>query len=73
MKNRKLINPKTGEKITIDRSKSDNGGSMTVRDMIFLTNLQIKRNQKNFSGLTDEEERMYSDVMKKIDNQNDTI
>lgn len=46
---------------------------MTVRDMIFLTNLQIKRNQKNFSGLTDEEERMYSDVMKKIDNQNDNI
>ena len=44
MRNRKLINPKTGEKkITIDRSKSDNGGSMTVRDMIFLTNLQIKR------------------------------
>ena len=37
-----LINPETGEKIILDRNKPDNGGSMTVKDMIFLTELQIK-------------------------------
>jgi hypothetical protein len=29
------MNPETGEKIIIDRNKPDNGGSMTVKDMIF--------------------------------------
>ena len=63
-----LINPKTGEKIIIDRNKPENGGSMTVKDMIFLTELQIKSNQKNFSGFTEEEQRLYSEITKKLDN-----
>lgn len=46
-----LINPKTGEKIIIDRNKPENGGSMTVKDMIFLTELQIKSNQKKLLWL----------------------
>ena len=59
-----LINPKTGEKIIIDRNKPENGGSMTVKDMIFLTELQIKSNQKNFSGFTEEEQKLYSEITK---------
>lgn len=41
---------------------------MTVKDMIFLTELQIKSNQKNFSGFTEEEQRLYSEITKKLDN-----
>lgn len=67
-----LMNPETGGKIIIDRNKPDNGGSMTVKDMIFLTELQIKSNQKNFSGFTEEEQKLYSEITKKL-NDDDNI
>lgn len=73
MKKKTYINPETGEKVVIDHSKPYSGCTMTVEDARFLMNLQIKNNQKKFSEFTEEEQKLYSEIMDKIEKENDNV
>ena len=69
-KNKVLLNQNTGEKIIINHNEPYSGGSMTVKDMLFLTKLQIKQSQKDFSGFTEEEQKLYSEILNRFNNDN---
>lgn len=72
MKKRKqvLINPKTGKKFIIDNSNSDNCGcTMTVKEFMFHTDMQIKMNRSGYDSLTEEEKERFKKLTERIEEE----
>jgi hypothetical protein len=65
------INPETGEKTVIDFDDPDSGSTFTMKEWLLFTEKQIKANQKNFSGFTKEEEKLYSQIH--LEDRDDSI
>lgn len=57
-----FVNPKTGEKSIIDFDDPDSGTTFTMKEWLLFTEKQIKANQKDFSGFTEEEQKLYSQI-----------
>lgn len=71
MKKRKqiLVNPETGEKHVIDNSNSDSGCTMTVKEFMFHTDMQIKMNRSGYDSLTEEEKDRFRKLTERIDEE----
>ena len=71
MKKRKqiLVNPETGEKHVIDNSNSDSGCTMTVKEFMFHTDMQIKMNRSGYDSLTEEEKDRFRKLTERIDKE----
>lgn len=69
MKKRKqiLVNPETGEKCVIDNSTC--GCTMTVKEFIFHTDMQIKMNKSGYDSLTEEEKDKFKKLTERIDKE----
>lgn len=57
-----LVNPKTGEKSIVDFDDPESGCTMTRNEMMLLMEMQLRRHEKNFSGFTEEEQKLYSQI-----------
>ena len=57
-----VINLRTGEKNIVDFDDPNSGCTMTMKEMMLSMNMQLRMNERDFSGFTEEEQKLYSQI-----------